>query len=359
MRAPWKRAVVAAMSVALSGWSATLAEERVKRTHVDPLHTDDVAPERAPLDGRAFPEGVLSLTWDDGPDVHTLELARWLAEQKVSATFFVVGEWDRELSSDPGFGAATYRTGYRHIAILGDLVRLGHRIGNHTLDHTLLADTSIEGATEQLVRAQVEIDPFIENELRLFRAPGGQWSRDAASALDDPRLAGLVGPVRWDIDGKDWEASLRRTRPEAVAERYVAQIDRARRGIVLLHDRVGDVGSTYALDVAKRLVPQLKARGFVFAAPVLSFSALRPRDVRPPVRRSLAGDLNGDGHVDECAISNAGVTCALSNGRMFMKKTLWLDAPVESAWLSDVNGDGRADLCTEQQQGGVACGLAP
>lgn len=371
VRGFWKRGLVIALGATAVGWSNDLSEDHVARVHVDQLHTDDVAPERAPLDGRGFPDGVLSLTWDDGPDVHTLELARYLAAQRVSATFFVVGEWDRDLSSDPGIGRAVYETGYRKIPILGDLVRLGHRLGNHTLDHALLADSSIDAAADQLARAQQAIDPFVTNELRIFRAPGGQWSRDAASSLDDPRLSDLVGPIRWDVDAKDWESSVRcrstaptrecsrgQTRPEVVADRYYVQIERARHGIVLLHDRVGDVGSRYALDIATRLIPRLKSRGFVFAAPILAFSPLRPRAVTPPPHRSLAGDLNGDGALDTCTITSAGVTCALSNGHTTLKPTLWLDAPVSDAWLADVNGDGRADLCTSRD-GGVACGLAP
>jgi peptidoglycan/xylan/chitin deacetylase (PgdA/CDA1 family) len=371
VKGPWKTAFVTAMGVTTLGWSDELAlESHPSHVHVDQLRTDSVAPEREPLDGRAFPDGVLALTWDDGPDVYTLELARYLAAERVSATFFVVAEWDRDVSSEPGVGKAVYATGYRRIPILGDLVRLGHRVGNHTLDHALLADASIEAATDQLAREQVEIDPFVTNELRMFRAPGGQWSSDAASALDDPRLAGLVGPVRWDVDAKDWEGSLYcrstaparecelgRVRPEVIADRYAARIERARKGIVLLHDRVGDVGSRYALDVAKRLVPRLKARGYVFAAPVLAFSPLATRD-RVPETHSLSGDINGDGNRDECAITTSGVACALSNGRSLAKSTTWLDVRVDDAWLVDVNGDGRSDLCTRRPEG-IACGLAP
>lgn len=366
-----KSALVIATGAAALGWSDDLSRDTVVRGHVEQLHTDDVAPERAPLDGRSFPDGVLALTWDDGPDVHTLDLARYLAARRVSATFFVVGEWDRELSSDPGVGRSVYETGYRKIAILGDLVRLGHRLGNHTLDHALLADSSIEVAADQLARAQGEIDPFVSNELRMFRAPGGQWSREAASSLDDPRLADLIGPIRWDVDAKDWESSVRcrstaparecvhgHTRPEVVADRYYAQIERARRGIVLLHDRVGDVGSRYALDIATRLVPRLEARGFVFAAPILAFSPLRPRAVTRPEHPSLVGDLNGDGVLDRCTITTAGVSCALSNGHTSLRSTLWFDGELQDAWLADVNGDARADLCT-QKGGAVACGLAP
>ena len=38
----------------------------------------DVTSVRAQRDGRGFPEGVLALTWDDGPDVNTLALGEYL-----------------------------------------------------------------------------------------------------------------------------------------------------------------------------------------------------------------------------------------------------------------------------------------
>src|SRR4051812_11660807 len=74
---------------------------------------DDPAPVAAEqLDGRAFPHHVLALTWDDGPDRNTLELARYLAKERVGATFFVVHEWADHLADDPGVGERVSETGY-------------------------------------------------------------------------------------------------------------------------------------------------------------------------------------------------------------------------------------------------------
>ena len=91
----------------------------------------DVAPVRSQRDGHGFPEGVLALTWDDGPDVNTLALGEYLRRERVSATFFVIGGWKKGVSSDPGFGARVYETGHEKLPLLADLVALGHRVGNH------------------------------------------------------------------------------------------------------------------------------------------------------------------------------------------------------------------------------------
>jgi hypothetical protein len=285
-------------------------------------------------------------------------------------------------------------------------VALGHRLGNHTLNHVLLGEAPPDRVAQQLRDDQDAIDPFVAGDLRLFRAPGGSWSDAASAAVDaDPVLARLVGPVHWDIDGKDWEGSLycrsdlpaqecepaapggaSRVKPAVVAQRYLALATSVGHGIVLLHDRVGHVGSGYALRVAEALVPALEARGFVFAAPVLRFSALAPhagppgappapvplppgvfdgREVDPETARQ--GDLNGDGRADVCARGREGLWCALSSGRSFLGATLWLAGMSDAEeWrshgatirLADMNGDGRADVCGQGPEGWV-CALAP
>jgi peptidoglycan/xylan/chitin deacetylase (PgdA/CDA1 family) len=362
-------------------------------------------PVRAPIDGRTFPDKVLALTWDDGPEEGTLALAHYLRAEHVSATFFVVGAWVPGLSAEPGQGAHVFESGHRALPVLRDLVALGHRLGNHTENHVLLSEASPERVAQQLRDDQAAIDPFLSGGLRLFRAPGGAWNAAASAAVDaDPVLSHLVGPVHWDIDGKDWEGSLYcrstrpalecepaapggalRVKPAVVAQRYLALAESVGHGIVLLHDRVGHVGSGYALRVAEALVPALEARGFVFAAPVLGFSPLAPHPP-PDTPRKVAplppgvfdgwavdpesvqrGDINGDGRADVCGRGREGIVCALSNGRSFLSATLWQGGMSDARGhgplgatlqLADVNGDGRADLCGRGPEGWV-CGMAP
>jgi peptidoglycan/xylan/chitin deacetylase (PgdA/CDA1 family) len=391
---------------------------------------------RPQLDGRSFPDKVLALTWDDGPDAGTLELARYLHREGVSATFFVVGAWMEDVSDEPGQGSHVFETGHEVLPILGELVALGHRLGNHTLHHVILSDASPGLVAGELRDNQRALDPFQDNQLRLFRVPGGAWSATASAIVDaDPELSRLVGPVRWDVDGKDWEGSLycrssipaaeceraapgggSRVEATVMAQRYVSGVDAVGHGIVLLHDRVGHVGSDYALRVAEALIPALQARGYVFAAPILRFSPLAAHHVSSSEAGSIDvdgdhradrcerraegvfcalvkasggfgasrrwsvdgdfaeypdtirfGDINGDGRADVCGRSREGLACALSNGRSFTRATIWLPEMSNAAgWapygptieLVDVNGDGRADVCAEGPDGSV-CALAP
>jgi peptidoglycan/xylan/chitin deacetylase (PgdA/CDA1 family) len=347
---------------------------------------------RGQIDGRAFPDRVVALTYDDGPDAHTLALAQYLRANRASATFFVVKEWAPGVSSDPGQGEHVFATGHAHIPVLGEIVALGHRLGNHTATHALLGEISMERDFEELRENQVAIDPFLTSEARFFRAPGGEWTTLASRAVDeDPALRGLLGPIRWDVDRKDWENSLACDSPRAATEceragpggrsrikasvtaaHYLASIESAGRGIVLFHDRVGHVGSEYALDVARRVVPALVARGFVFAPPVLAFSPMARRgDLAGPLGAGALSieDVDGDGRGDVCAGDGAR-DCLRSVARFEAGDAMPRVALVPFAGnamprvtrskarraphTGDLNGDGRDDVC-ELGKDGVAC----
>ncbi len=358
------------------------------------------SPPHTRVDGRQFPDHVVALTWDDGPDANTLQLAGYLKSHRISATFFVVSSWVDGLSDDPGDGRGVFQSGYEFLPILGDLVELGHRVANHTLNHVVLRESvGAKTVDRELRENQQNLDPFLTNELRLFRAPGGGWGSFAQGIVDkDPYLGRMVGPIAWDVDRKDWDESLHcrgprgifecerlgpggalRMKPSVVAARYVASIESTGHGIVLLHDRVGHVGSTYGLEVAQAMIPQLKARGFVFAAPVLRFSPLVVRRQGAEISEAHAhwdssalgiGDVNGDGRDDVCGRDALGVSCAISvqsasSGGERMPRTVFRSVERRRAgtgtWekagalhLADLNGDGRADVCVAGVEG-IAC----
>jgi peptidoglycan/xylan/chitin deacetylase (PgdA/CDA1 family) len=337
---------------------------------------------------------VIALTWDDGPDASTLQLASYLKSHRISATFFVVSSWVDGLSDDPGDGKGVFQSGYEFLPILGDLVELGHRVANHTLNHVVLREAVGPRTVDRELREnQQNLDPFLTNELRLFRAPGGGWGSFAQGIVDkDPYLGRMVGPIAWDIDQKDWDESLHcrgprgifecerlgpggtlRMKPSVVAARYVASIESAGRGIVLLHDRVGHVGSTYGLEVARAMIPPLEARGFVFASPVLRFSPLVVRRHEADVSEAHAhwdastlgiGDVNGDGRDDACGRDAIGISCAISvqstGSDGALPRTVFRSVASAGAgrWdaagaihLADVTGDGRADVCVAGAEG--------
>ena len=109
-----------------------------------------------------------------------------------------------------------------------------------------------------------------------------------------------------------------------VAARYLADIQQVGHGVVLFHDRVGDVGSSYAMDIAQIVIPALKAQGFVLVAPSLELSPLSrrlPLDNQgfpsPTSQQVFVGlaDIDGDGRADVCFSRRGALACAMSEER--------------------------------------------
>jgi hypothetical protein len=223
----------------------------------------------------------------------------------------------------------------------------------------------------------------------------------------DPYLGHLLGPVRWDIDGKDWAGSIScnstapkrecepfrdgsRLKASVMARRYLAAIERAGRGIVLLHDRVADVGSSYALDLARHLLPALIEKRYVLAAPVLAFSPLVEREspsmqtalVKLPPEGYALIDVDGDGKAELCARAGSEMFCSRSvespgrpgdapttsfedlqslPSRHGLSKLLAAAkaGPDEAPpLLADIDGDGATDSCRIEMSGVVCTSLA-
>lgn len=215
------------------------------------------------LTGRSLAAGQLCLTFDDGPGIpedpsrgpRTVELAEYLADEGVPAAFFVVG---KHVESYPG--------------IVERLLELGHLVGNHTNDHANLVDVHRVGGdvTRQVAGAAATLPSDEPAGPTYFRPPYGAWSPAVAKALNDDVLTAArhVGPVMWDIDGRDWEAWRSRSTPSTCAANYERAVTNAGRGIVLLHDSTadGDVlrshNQTFAM--VRALVPRLRRLGYDF-----------------------------------------------------------------------------------------------
>ena len=220
--------------------------------------------------GDRLPPGTLSFTFDDGPGrtdspgdgpgPRTAELGAYLHAQGVPAAFFAVGKFAVEGGD-----------------ILSGLRSLGHLVANHTFDHPSLPAFVASGADApgQLARTDDAIRDHVEGPVTLFRAPYGDWrlrgqarSNVAAALNRSPLATSHVGPIGWDIDAGDvgfWRDGRSATE---CAEAYLEAIERAGRGIVLLHDSTADIDEirprNRALGLVRALVPELRRRGYRF-----------------------------------------------------------------------------------------------
>jgi peptidoglycan/xylan/chitin deacetylase (PgdA/CDA1 family) len=249
-----------------------------------------------------FPQvKVLCMTYDDGPGPDTLELGRFLFEEQIPATFFVIGRYAEA-----------------NLDTLARLQSWGHRIGNHTWRHPGLVALARAGgdmvgeleATDRVIR------PFVTGAC-FFRAPYGNWREKQPDSDQDksisliadvvnrrPALRHYVGPVNWDIVAEDWECWRLGVSAEECARRYLEEAKRIGSGIVLMHDSSEDEElrrRNRTMQMTKFLVPRLKAEGFRFvdlaevpqvrsALRVSHQVSLETQDGRVLMRRGVRGE---------------------------------------------------------------------
>jgi peptidoglycan/xylan/chitin deacetylase (PgdA/CDA1 family) len=240
----------------------------------------------AQIFGNSLPEKTVVLTFDDGPDEHTLELAHYLADQGVKVTFFVNGRrYCKTLDAtgacvtpqetracNDGQSQAAVPGTVKHYpeSMIDEILALGHRIGNHTQDHChLQGEKTVADLTFEFKATQDILDKHICDNVFLFRAPFGEWDGNVVSRINAQMgFNKIVGPINWDIDGNDWACWQKGTKPVDCANGYMSMLNARpnKNGIFLMHDRPEfNVGYDGPLQMAKILVPRLKAEGFKFA----------------------------------------------------------------------------------------------
>ena len=158
---------------------------------------------------RLYPYGIcrqgkaVYLTFDDGPIPEvTPQVLAILAQYKVKATFFMVGE-----NID------------KHPEVFEQVIKAGHSIGNHTYNH-------LKGWKASF-REYMENTAKFPKETKLFRPPYGKATFRQRRALHKKgyRL------IYWDILTRDYEATR-------TPEQMLAQIKRNVRpgSIINFHD---------------------------------------------------------------------------------------------------------------------------
>ncbi len=160
-------------------------------------------------------EGLLALTYDDGPNPeYTPRLMRVLERYDAKATFFLIGKWAN-----------------REPALAREVVAAGHAIGNHTFTHPRMPFLSVARVRDELMRCREAVEAAgIEfsrvDGAALMRPPFG--SRRPAT-LRTLRDEGYV-PVLWSLTGYDW-------RKRITAEKIAEKGANAKAGdVFLLHD---------------------------------------------------------------------------------------------------------------------------
>jgi len=201
-------------------------------------------------------EKVVALTYDDGPNPpHTQAMLELLAQQGVTATFFLKG---RNVDAFPETVEA--------------VAQAGHEIGNHSYFHRPMLSLSKSAMREELVRTGDSIEKVLGQRPVLFRPPYGLQGPGLQIALAELGMPSIL----MSSHGVDWEE----TDPELIATKVVESIEPG--SIILLHDGHGDVEEptaqqSRAPSVAATgiIIEELKSRGYRFVT-VSELLALAP-----------------------------------------------------------------------------------
>ena len=121
--------------------------------------------------------GMVALTFDDGPYVYTPALLDTLASNNVKATFFVVGDnGGKGQIQDPS-------TGYP--AIIRRMVAEGHQVGSHTWGHPDLATITAEQRREQMIMNEIALVDILGYFPTYMRPPYTSWNADTLTELGE------------------------------------------------------------------------------------------------------------------------------------------------------------------------------
>ncbi len=184
----------------------------------------EAAPEPSPKGHTRAPVArsrEILLTFDDGPRLDTTpQVLDLLDAHGLKAVFFVNG-WRFQGKSE---GANKAR------ALLREMLRRGHVVGNHTVHHFFLCGKKgPKIAAQEIEENATLIEEAIGMRPPLFRTPYGAHCKTLTATLE-----GLgIKPIGWDIDPQDWR--LRDTE-KVLAYMQQALSRHKGRAIVLFHD---------------------------------------------------------------------------------------------------------------------------
>lgn len=152
---------------------------------------------------------AIALTFDDGPRVDsdkTTKVLNLLKKYNAHATFFVVGQY-------VSAGAE----------VLKQEVAQGCEIGNHSWDHSNLAELPMKKVNRQYNKTAALVKKLVGYDIKLLRPPYGAISDKMRKSLKHPM-------VLWNVDTLDWKSKNPKKILKMV-KKHVKDGD-----IILMHD---------------------------------------------------------------------------------------------------------------------------
>ncbi len=182
----------------------------------------------------------IALTFDSGWEfAQTIALLDVLDQYGVTATFFPRALWAED-----------------HPELAREIVRRGHRVGNHSLTHPHMKEFSAEEIRQEMRLSTEIIERITGIRPYLFRPPYGEYNQ---LVLDILGQEGYPYTIMWTVDTHDWADKIG---DKTVTVDYVVDrvLDNAvPNAIMLMH-----VGGPKTVQALPRIIGGLREMGYSF-----------------------------------------------------------------------------------------------
>lgn len=177
---------------------------------------------------------TLCLTFDDGPHpLYTPQILDTLKEQKIHATFFVIGSNVKQ-----------------HPELTLRIIQEGHSIGNHTYSHsTSFGFMSSKKVEEELSLTNEIIKQVTGSHIKIFRPPFG---------VTNPQIAKVAKKLNYHTVGwsnRSLDTQISDT--SKVVKRVISKLSKG--DIILLHDTIPQT-----VDALQDIIVNAKNKGYEF-----------------------------------------------------------------------------------------------
>jgi len=197
--------------------ATTVRAEALDPKNLKALTNDPLTAKADRVDGDEAPGGLVTFTFDDGPNPETTPAVIEACQKyNIPATFFVVTQ------------RLTGKRGEVPRQILQRQLEAGFLIGSHSVTHANLKSGKPALMKREIDASLRTLAPQIKRPVGMFRPPFGAFNKNGRVWL---KKLGLT-EVLWSIDTLDWQAKNADKLRAKVGKMIVKQNG----GVVLMHD---------------------------------------------------------------------------------------------------------------------------
>jgi peptidoglycan/xylan/chitin deacetylase (PgdA/CDA1 family) len=192
-------------------------------------------------------QGVIALTFDDGPCPYTEQLLDLLDAYKAKATFFING-------NNQATPLDSWSTPWPELLIR--MINSGHQIGSHTWTHANLEESDTWERHEQMEKNDEVIGNILGFTPTYMRPPYGSCSKSSGCLQDMGDMGYKV--IGWDLDTNDWRHQDDISISKSIFDNEASWDPTSSSNIVLAHD----IHAQTVWSLAEYMIKGARERGY-------------------------------------------------------------------------------------------------